>query len=45
MNHTRFKSLAWLASLALPSPAMADLIADSHARIELRNHYINRDFR
>lgn len=45
MNHTHFKSLAWLATLALPSPAMADLIADSHARIELRNHYINRDFR
>jgi hypothetical protein len=26
-------------------PALADFIGDSHARLELRNHYINRDFR
>jgi len=45
MNRTHLKSAAWLATLALPLPAMADFIADSHARLELRNHYLNRDFR
>lgn len=45
MNRMHLKSAAWLATLALPLPAMADFIADSHARLELRNHYINRDFR
>ena len=37
-----------LAGLTLPlacAPAMAGFIEDSHAKIELRNHYINRDFR
>ena len=45
MNRTRFSCLTWLATLALPLPAMADFVGDSHARLELRNHYINRDFR
>ncbi|PWQ89078.1 outer membrane porin, OprD family, partial [Enterococcus faecium] len=45
MNRTHFMSAAWLATLALPMPALADFIGDSHARLELRNHYINRDFR
>ena len=37
-----------LAGIALPlvcAPAMAGFVEDSHAKIELRNHYINRDFR
>ncbi|MCU1733106.1 MULTISPECIES: OprD family porin [unclassified Pseudomonas] len=37
-----------LAGLTLPlacAPAMAGFVEDSHAKIELRNHYINRDFR
>ncbi|MHA6195268.1 OprD family porin [Pseudomonas wadenswilerensis] len=37
-----------LAGITLPlacAPAMAGFIEDSHAKIELRNHYINRDFR
>ncbi|MCY1401486.1 Porin-like protein NicP [compost metagenome] len=51
MNQTRFtrtpKVASLLASLTLPmaAPAMADFIEDSHARLELRNHYLNRDFR
>ncbi|NER60788.1 OprD family porin [Pseudomonas sp. MAFF212428] len=48
MNHIRLTPASLLASLALPlvaTPAMADFIGDSHARVELRNHYINRDFR
>ncbi|BAW23346.1 hypothetical protein J3A69_002465 [Pseudomonas putida] len=45
MNRTHIMSAAWLATLALPLPALADFIGDSHARLELRNHYINRDFR
>ncbi len=45
MNRTHFISAAWLATLALPMPAMADFLGDSHARLELRNHYLNRDFR
>ncbi|CAM3237353.1 OprD family porin [Pseudomonas plecoglossicida] len=45
MNRMHLKSAAWLATLALPLPAMADFIGDSHARLDLRNHYINRDFR
>lgn len=37
-----------LAGITLPlacAPAMAGFVEDSHAKIELRNHYINRDFR
>ncbi|MDG9883909.1 OprD family porin [Pseudomonas putida CSV86] len=37
-----------LAGFTLPlacTPALAGFIEDSHAKIELRNHYINRDFR
>ena len=45
MNRMHLKSAAWLATLALPLPAVADFIGDSHARLDLRNHYINRDFR
>ncbi|MBF4210730.1 OprD family porin [Pseudomonas donghuensis] len=48
MNHIRLKPASLLASLALPmvaAPAMADFFADSHAKLELRNHYLNRDFR
>ena len=45
MNRMHLKSAAWLATLALPLPALADFIGDSHARLDLRNHYINRDFR
>lgn len=45
INRTHIMSAAWLATLALPLPALADFIGDSHARLELRNHYINRDFR
>lgn len=48
MNHIRLTPASLLASLALPlaaTPAMADFIGDSHAKVELRNHYINRDLR
>ncbi|MGX1126673.1 outer membrane porin, OprD family [Pseudomonas sp. FFUP_PS_473] len=52
MNHIRTASApqlaAMLAGLTLPmaaAPALADFIEDSHAKIELRNHYLNRDFR
>ncbi|MHC6226863.1 OprD family porin [Pseudomonas sp. X10] len=48
MNHTRLKPATLLASLTLPMvavPAMADFFDDSHAKVELRNHYLNRDFR
>ena len=39
-------SLAAALSLPMVAPcAMADFIDDSKARIEMRNHYINRDFR
>ena len=37
-----------LAGITLPlacAPAIAGFVEDSHAKIELRNHYINRDFR
>ncbi|WP_236211676.1 OprD family porin [Metapseudomonas otitidis] len=36
-----------LATLALPlaTPALAGFVDDSKASLELRNHYINRDFR
>ena len=37
-----------LAGITLPlacAPAMAGFVEDSHGKIELRNHYINRDFR
>ncbi|MGF6395186.1 OprD family porin [Pseudomonas plecoglossicida] len=45
MNRMHLQSAACLATLALPLPALADFIGDSHARLDLRNHYINRDFR
>jgi len=45
MNRMQLTSAAWLATLALPVPALADFIGDSHARLDLRNHYINRDLR
>ncbi len=39
-------SLMAVLSLPLVAPsAMADFISDSKARIEMRNHYLNRDFR
>lgn len=39
-------SLMALLSLPMAAPsAMADFISDSKARIEMRNHYMNRDFR
>ncbi|WP_353741296.1 OprD family porin [Pseudomonas fluorescens] len=39
-------SLAAALSLPMIAPsAMADFIGDSKARIDMRNHYINRDFR
>lgn len=39
-------SLMALLSLPMVAPsAMADFISDSKARIEMRNHYLNRDFR
>ncbi|WP_433737331.1 OprD family porin [Pseudomonas putida] len=46
MNQARFTP-ALIATMTLPmaAPAMADFFNDSHARLELRNHYINRDFR
>ncbi|WAG76791.1 OprD family porin [Metapseudomonas furukawaii] len=34
-----------IAALVLPFPALADFVEDSKASLELRNHYINRDFR
>lgn len=49
MNHARLNTTAALvAGFTLPmlaAPAIADFIEDSHAKIEMRNHYINRDFR
>ena len=52
MNPTRIApqksllSLMAVLSLPLVTPsAMADFISDSKARIEMRNHYLNRDFR
>lgn len=41
LDHT----LALLAILALPLPALAGFVEDSKASLELRNHYLNRDFR
>lgn len=39
-------SLMAMLSLPMVAPnAMADFISDSKARIEMRNHYLNRDFR
>jgi hypothetical protein len=45
MNLNRTTTL--LATLALPlaTPALAGFIDDSKASLELRNHYLNRDFR
>ena len=40
--------LSIMAALSLPlfaPSALADFIGDSKARLELRNHYLNRDFR
>ncbi|MHC5348333.1 OprD family porin [Metapseudomonas furukawaii] len=34
-----------IAALVLPFPVLADFVEDSKASLELRNHYINRDFR
>ncbi|MGP0171377.1 OprD family porin [Pseudomonas sp. NCHU5208] len=41
------RTLALLATLVLPlaTPALADFVDDSKASLELRNHYLNRDFR
>lgn len=41
------RTTALLATLALPlaTPALAGFIDDSKASLELRNHYLNRDFR
>ncbi|VVO25667.1 OprD family porin [Pseudomonas fluorescens] len=44
--HKSLLSLMALLSLPMVAPsAMADFISDSKARIEMRNHYLNRDFR
>jgi hypothetical protein len=46
MNHSR-TAAPLLAALALPfaTSALAGFIEDSKGSLELRNHYINRDFR
>ena len=38
-------SLMTIAALACSQPAFAEFIQDSEASLELRNIYLNRDFR
>nr|BFD42181.1 OprD family porin [Pseudomonas sp. FFPRI_1] len=46
--NARKNPLYLLTAASLPlfaPPALADFVSDSSARLEMRNHYINRDFR
>ncbi|CAD5108927.1 OprD family porin [Zestomonas carbonaria] len=46
MNRTRIPApLLAALGLGMASPAMAGFVEDSKASLELRNHYLNRDFR